>query len=752
MKSNLFISSLIPDKAPFLIAALLCCSSAPLMAQTEPTATKIDDPLSAPRPRIEAHYTNQHIKVDGILDEIAWHTADSTDGIFWQTQPNQGAPSSERTVIRIVYTEENLFIGAVLYDSEPHKIIAAGLEQDYQTHNSDILGIAIDTYLDRQNAFLFAINPAGAVFDAQAFNDQAFINVAWEGIIDVKTSINEKGWIVEMAIPMTTLRFNKSEGTQDWGLNFSRRIRRRAEDSNWAPLPRQSRLYKMSQAGTLSGLKNLKQGRNLTLKPYATTTRAQDEAGTTGKAAQFEASSGFDVKWGITPQLTLDLTAFTDFSQVEVDEQQVNLTRFSLFFPERRDFFLENDGIFNYSDVRIRNYRTGSGPHNFKLFHSRKIGLNDKEPVPIRAGARLTGRVGQYDIGFLNMQTGDKDTLSAENFTVARIRKNVLNNSDIGLLFTNRQETGGTANAAFNRAMGIDANFRVLQNMLINTYFAATAEPDVNGDKTMGAMQVAWRDPLWNTSVLLKSVGENFNPGIGFVKRKAMRQAYATVGAHPQPAIPGLFELNPYIEVDYYSDLSWRLESREITPGLQIGFLNGSSLSLTHSTYFELLSEQDDILGVTLPAATYRFGSASVRYRSAPGRQIVWDAAIGKGQFYDGDRTSINGSIALRPTTKLFVQGSFEKNKLSFGGENVDANLLGLRLRYGHNTRTFLSAFLQYNQIEEELTSNVRFNFIHAPLSDIFLLFQEQRSFAGSGPAAILDRIVTLKMTKLFAF
>ena len=354
--------------------ALLVTAPHPLASQVVPV-DRID-PDASPRPSLEARRATSPITLDGNLDEAAWALADSTRGVFYQSIPSQGLPSSERTVVRVLYDEERLYVGATMYDSRPEALVSAGMEQDFATQDSDIFGFALDTYLDRQNAFLFAVNPAGALFDAQAFNDQQSVNRAWEGEIDVATRITEYGWVAEIAVPMTTLRFRETDGPQDWGINFSRRIRRISEDSSWAPLTRQFRVYKMSRAGRLTSLEGLEQGRNLWVKPFVNGVRSD---GQHTDASTEKLEGGFDLKWGITPQLTLDITALTDFSQVEVDEQQINLTRFSLFFPEKRDFFLENDGIFSFQDARVRNFRTGSGPQNFKLFHSRRSGCRPTE-------------------------------------------------------------------------------------------------------------------------------------------------------------------------------------------------------------------------------------------------------------------------------------------------------------------------------------------------------------------------------------
>ncbi len=692
------------------------------------------------------------ITLDGTLDDEAWALADSTRDVFYQSIPNQGMPSAERTVVRVLYDDERLYVGAIMYDSNPGALVSAGLEQDFSTQDSDIFGFALDTYLDRQNAFLFAVNPAGALFDAQAFNDQQSVNRAWEGEVEVTTSITEFGWVAEIAIPLTTLRFRQADGPQSWGLNFTRRVRRISEDSQWAPIPRQFRIYKMSRAGTLTSLDGLQQGRNLWVKPFLNGVRTDGQrANSPGEKLE----GGFDLKWGITPQLTLDVTALTDFSQVEVDEQQINLTRFSLFFPEKRDFFLENDGIFSFQDNRVRNFRLGSGPQNFKLFHSRRIGLSAaRTPVPIAGGARLTGRVGGYAIGLLNMQTRDDPEHPGENFSVVRLRKNILGSSDVGFMFVNREGTGRSAADAYNRTLGADANLRLAGGrMLLNSYLAVTDEPDATGDRTTGAVEVAWRDPVWDASALVKTVGEDFNPGTGFVARRGVRQGFVTVGAHPQPAIPHVRELNPYVDVNLFSDPGWALESREIKPGLGVAFLDSGILTMEYTASYERLAEATPIAGVAVPEGEYDFGAFTTSYQSNLGRKLGGKISVTRGGFFDGDRTSVTGSVTLRPSAHLFVEGTAQRNRLTLAGRAFDANLFGGRVRYAYDTRTFLSAFVQYNESSDQLQTNIRFNLIHAPLSDVFLVYSERRDrHPEPGDAALVDRAITLKVTKLLAF
>ena len=748
-------------RAAILAALIMVLVSVPAQAQTNPNLGTSDgsaadgpiDPNATPRPTLRALATDEEIILDGRLDEEAWAATDSTTTPFYQIQPRPGYPSSERTVVRILYDSRNIYIGAVLYDAQPDRLTIPGLEQDFATQNSDLFGIAIDSYWDKQSSFLFAINPAGAVFDAQSFNDSRYLNPAWEGVVHVKTRVHDEGWTVEVAIPITTLRFSPTDGEQTWGLNLNRRIRRRNEDSVWAPLPRQFRLYKMSRAGTLTGLRDLRQGRNLAIKPYVTAARQVGQL----QAAEGsnDVDGGLDVKYGVTSRLTLDLTAFTDFSQVEVDREQVNLTRFSLFFPERRDFFLENDGVFTFSDVSVRNYRTGSSSRNFKLFHSRRIGLSTaRTPLPIAAGGRLTGRAGDFEVGFLNMQTQVDPDSPAENFAVVRLRRDLTGNSDVGVMFVNRQGTSSGATDDYNRAFGVDGNFRLLGNMILNSYVAATDEPGETRDQKAAMVQVAWRDPVWDASALLKHVGDGFNPEVGFVNRRGVRQLYATVGAHPQPDIPHVLRLNPHVDTRFFSNLDGTLETRELDAGLGVTFLDGSVLTLGYEDRFERLLDSTTIAGVELPPADYDFNTGSVSLVASGGRPISGRVSFSRGGFYDGDRTSVSGNLQLRPSYHLALDFGVQHNDLTLSGNSFTADLFSGRVRYAYSTKVFFLGFVQFNESIDELVTNLRLNVLHAPLSDVFLVYTERRNVAAGvlDGAVVLDRVLTAKVTKLIAF
>ena len=706
------------------------------------------DPEAAPRPVLRALEITETIRIDGRLDEAVWQRADSATD-FITGLPRDGYPASERTVARVLFDGATLYVGAYLYDAHPERLYSPGLEQDFDTHEADLFGVAFDTFLDRQNGIMFGVSPAGALYDAQAFNDSREVNRSWEGVIELKTAIHADGWSVEMAIPLRTLRFRTTQDEQNWGLNFVRRIRRLNEDSYWAPLQRQFRVHKMSRAGTLTNLNGLHQGRNLGLKPFVKGSR---QAGTIPNQLGNDGSNleaGFDIKYGITSRLTADITAWTDFSQAEVDQEQVNLTRFSLFFPEKRDFFLENDGTFTLGDVTERNYRTGSGPTDFKLFYSRSIGLaQDRTPIPILGGARVSGRIGATEIGLLDMQTRERAGSPAENFGVLRLRQNFGATADVGVLLINRQVTSDSASGSYNRAIGLDANLRILRYLIVNAYAAATREPDDTGDRSSGYLQLAWRDRLFDVSAFAKHVGDGFNPRVGFIRRTAMRQLFGTFGVHPQPRLPAVAEVNPFIDVSGIENLEGVLETQWLKPGLNVTFRDGSLLEANYEDRFERLLEPTPIAGATVPAGDYEFGTVSAHYTASGARRVYGGFGISHGDFYDGERTSIDLRLAVRPSPRVSAELFAQRNDVSLAGQSLAADVFGGRIRYAASTRFFASAFVQYLEASNELVSNLRFNFIHAPLSDIFLVLTERRALDGG----ISERVITLKVSKLLAF
>ncbi len=708
-----------------------------------------NNPESRPRPELRA-LPVRDIHIDGSLDEAAWASV-SPITEFIQSEPDEGLPATQRTEIRIAFDGTNLYIGAEMFDTDPAGIVPGGLERDSPGilfEEMDALGVTLDTYLDRRSSFIFFVNPAGGIKDGQGTDDGRYRDYGWDGVVDVKTTVHERGWTVEMAIPWRTLRFDPSLPDQRWGMNVMRRIRRRNEVSYWAPLDRRNRVFLMSQAGVVTGMGKLPAGLNMSVKPFALASHAGG-ASLAERAKGGDADGGVDLKWGITPNLTMDLTWRTDFSQVEVDQQQVNLTRFPVFFPELRTFFLENSGTFTFGDLDggPGGPRLGSSIRDLNLFHSRQIGLRSGSPVPLLGGARLTGQGGGFQLGLLNVQGDERETIPRENFSVVRVRRRVLGNSDVGFIVTNRDPSGPDSPA--NQAAGVDANLTLRGKLFVNAYLAGSREGE-ESDRA-ARLSVGWRDALWNNSVAVRQVGERFNPGLGFVRRRAIRESYATVGLHTQPRIPRVLEVNPFAEFTNTTDLSGHLESRETQAGLSLDFHDRSTLNFGWTRTFERLAAPFNVrAGVSIPVGDYTFSQGSVRYQSSQGHALSGNLNVSSGGFWDGTRTTVSGGLRWQPDHHLVLDVDATHNAVTAQGTSFTADLYGARLQYAWSTALNFSGFVQVNADTDEMVTNLRMNFIHAPLSDLFLLYTERRALAADG--GVLERFLTVKVTRLLLF
>lgn len=743
-------------RRPLSVGAIvvgLAVSGAAVEAQevgrTQPIrdASRHINPETAPRPVARAVYTTGSIKIDGSLDESAWDAAIPFSE-FVQSQPNAGYPATEPTVVRILYDDKKLYVSAICYDSDIERRTVTTLEYGLppSTRDMDVFAITLDTFLDRRNSFIWLVNPNGAYRDGQTFNDSRNADYSWRGMVEIETVIHDSGWTVEMAIPWTTLRFDPTREEQRWGMNLLRRVRRKNEDSYWAPVDRRDPVHRMSKAGTLEGLRGMHPGRNLKIKPF---TLGTDVSGSQGAAADDEGfDGGVDVKYGVTSGLILDGTFRTDFSQVEVDQERVNLTRFPLFFQEQRDFFVENSGSFVLGDVTERNYRMGSSTRSFTLFHSRRIGLSAGLPIPIVGGGRLSGRAGAFEIGALNIQTEAVDSAAGENFSVVRVRRN-LGGSDVGVMFLNRQATGSFADGAYNRTYAADANLQFLNNLIVNAYVARTDGPGSGGNENAARVSVAWRDRVWDASAFVKHVGDAFNPELGFVRRRGIRHGYATFGAHPRPSWAHVQEINPYGELHYITNLDNRLQTRNAVLGFGFQFLDGSALNLRYVNVFERLEMPFSVSGFSIPLGDYVTNEGSVTYASSRARPFSTRLSFSAGGFWNGSRYTFSGSGIWRASYRLAFDASWSHNGISLPDGSFSTDVLGARIKFGYDTDLFTSAFVQYNSTADLLVTNIRLRFIHAPLSDLFLVYTERRDVKDN---VVLDRVVTAKVTKLFAF
>jgi hypothetical protein len=687
-----------------------------------------------------ARFTDQTITVDGRLDESAWQTAEVITG-FTQKEPEEGKALTELTEVRLLYNKEFLYIAAYCFDRTPDGIVVNDISRDFDFLDQDYFAVVLDTFNDDRNGYYLGTTALGGQRDLQFFNEGRNQNVNWDGAWYTEGRKVEDGYTVEMAIPFRTLRFSR-QPAQVWGAQFIRRIRRRNEVGFWSPLSRRyTGVNGVAFAGELRGMENVEPGRNLQVKPYALA--GVTRLASRGEGAEGDFDGGMDLKYGLTPGISLDLTLNTDFSHVEADTQQINLTRFPLFFEEKREFFLENAGIFQFGSLQNS---------EALLFHSRTIGLAGGQPIPILGGARVSGRAGDYYLGLLNMQTRSEGSTPATNFTVSRLRRNILQNSDVGVMFLNRQSR---MRDDHNRAFGSDANFLFFRNDLrISGAFAKTYTPGLAADDRLGKVEGVYQRDLWLASSSYVDIGKNFNPEMGFVRRSGRRlighEFQFRPRLSPETRVGALVrDLYFTVNSDHVLLSTGKTETKYLLMQFRTEFQDGGIFGTHREENFERLLEPFEISdGIILPPGDYRFNESKVWYFSNRSKPLSGNVEYLWSDFYSGKRKELVLEGRVRPSYRLSTAVNYQRNDIDLPEGAFTTNLVGLRLDYSFNPKMFLNAFVQYNSEEDEWSSNIRFRLIHRPLSDIYVVYNDARDLESK----TTDWSLTLKYTHLFNF
>jgi hypothetical protein len=695
------------------------------------------------------------ITLDGRVDEPDWKLAiPATD--FLQRTPRTGEPASERTEARFLYDSDNIYVGLTCFDSDLENMRVTELKEDFDISRTDLIQLIFDSLHDGRSGFSFSVNPAGGKRDSQ-LSQNGTVNNDWDGVWDAKTSQNEEGWFIEYRIPFKTLRFTNSP-SQEWGLQISRRLLRRNEESNWAPVPLRFQATRTALAGFLRGLENIRQGRNLKLKPYVIARTTQVRTGSELRTTQSLGSlddwqcalcpfqTGFDLKYSLTSSVTLDGTYHTDFAQVEADQQQVNLTRFNLFFPEKRDFFLENVGIFTFGAGGGNNQANS----NLVPFFSRRIGLSSTgTPIPIMGGSRVSGQVSSFDFGVLAMKTERLATIPSNNYLVGRIRRNLFRNSWIGGLVTNRDSTLA---GDYNRVYGTDVHFQFYDRLEFDSFLLASNTPDRQGRNQARRFQTAWRDDDLTISGEYNAVQTNFNPEVGFVRRGNMSQYATDLSWRPRlERSDAIRNLIFSAGIDYYNGgETGKIETRtqEATAGIQ--FENNGSINFTVNETFDRLVNPFPIrANISIPAGDYSYLSYTASVNTGQNRRLAGTGNATWGQFWNGRNKSVGGTIIWRPNYHFNLDLSYNRNSVKLTEGSFTTDLVGLRFLYAFTPRAFFNAFLQYNADTHQVSSNIRFNIIHHPLSDLYLVYNDRRDTTNG---QLVERAFIVKLTNLFNF
>ena len=703
--------------------------------------------------RLQMVKIHDKITIDGVLDEAVWETAPVADN-FTQQEPNEGVPMSYPTEVKVLYDDVNLYLAVIAHDPDASKAVINDLTKDFPVFDNDIVGIMIDTFRDRKNGYEFIVNPAGARYDSQMSNESDY-NSNWDGVWYLRTRVMDDRWVAEIAIPFKAIRFLNLE-QQTWGINFWRIIRRLNEQGYWAPIPRPFNYSRVSIAGSVEGIEGIHPGVNLRIKPWFLTSLGQ--SGTNGVPSTKKVDGGVDLKYGFGTGISLDATLNTDFSQVEADQQQINLTRFNLLFPEKREFFLENSANFGFAELGPITSTGGNGMgspgrlsgggNDLLFFFSRRIGISDDgRSIPVLGGGRLTGRTGPWSFGFLDMGTRTSGPTPATNFTVARVKRNVLESSQIGAIFINKNEMN-TGN--YNRGYGADANLRFGRSTIVNGFFARTDSPDKRSQNDAFRLAAAYRNRVWDFRSIYTDIGNNFNPEVGFMPIGGVKRLYDMAAWHlrPQSGSRWIREIAPTAERQVFWTQSNRMQTRYVDLRVPITFQDGAMLEIGRNSNFERLFSPFQIQNnVSISPGDYLFNDYFVSYKTNNSRKLAFNAKLDDGDFYGGRKATYIAGGTVRAGYRMASTLGYERDNVRLPFTSFKTDLLSVRLNYSFSTRTFLSGLIQYNTDARQWSSNIRFNIIHRPLSDFFLVYNETRD---SVSYSLQDRAIIAKFTQMF--
>ncbi len=740
---------------PAAVAALVLLCAAASGAQTPDTRS--------PRPSATAVAVEAAPALDGdVLDDPVWQAIEPVSGTT-QTRPFAGEPGTERTDVRFAFTEDTLFIGVVCHDREPGSIIVSDSRRDADLDDMDSFQIIFDTFRDGRNGFVFGTNPAGSEFDGQVREGGSGLysgmsgggrfrsgqttgfNLNWDGAWNVATQVGDFGWSAEFAIPFRTLRYPAAE-VQAWGMNFQRNIARHTEVAFWAALDRNFDLDRVIDAGTLSGVEPPPQ-RNLKIIPYVLgTSREPPDA---GSDTDSDADGGIDLKYSVTPSLTLDVTWNTDFAQVEVDEQQVNLDRFNLFFPEKRPFFLENAGLFSVGSGS----RGSRASARVDLFFSRRIGIGPAgELIPINYGGRLSGKAGQYNVGLLHMQTETTGGIPGNSYAVGRVSRELGERSSIGGIVVSREGVGSlAASGDTNRTYAVDGKWGIGEHHTIESFVAQTDTPGLVGDDS--AMQVSYNlgKPAWRGTLSYAEARENFNPEVGFLSRTSFRNfsAFGMRTIRPKDLF-AFHELRPHISYSEVRDFDGFKETHYLHVDNHWEWRNGFEVHTGVNFTEEGVKDAFEVVdGIGIAPGRYGHHEFQTVVRTNDARAFSFSLRNITGGFFGGDLSSTSLTLQARRGERLTSELSWGHNDGSVASGDFEVNLGTLRVSYSITPRMLVQALAQYNDQSDNVSTNLRFSWLQDANTGLFAVYNEVDELGARMLYQRPDRTVIVKYSRL---
>lgn len=776
------IESWMPTRRTLLSTTVIPSALLAILASTSPAqTTAIDGPPrpfapavitrdTAGRATIRAIKLSTPLRLDGVLDEAVYAREAPFDGMI-QSAPSYGEPSSERSDIWITYDSENIYLSCRCWDaSPPEEWVVNELRRDTDgLRNNEHIGVLFDTFYDRRSGFAFYTNPLGARADYSVV-DEGDSNADWNPVWTSRPGRFDGGWTVEMAIPFKSLRY-RAGNDQLWGVQIRRGIRHKNEWNYLTPVPRvmagPRALNRVSAGGTLVGLDLPAAGKNIELKPYAVGRLTTDRLAAPPVTDVFDGELGGDIKYAVTPNLTADLTVNTDFAQVEVDEQQLNLTRFGLFFPEKREFFLEGRGTFDFARGGS-SVGGGDDSDTPYLFYSRRIGLNNGAVIPINLGGRLTGKLGPYAVGLMSVGTRDDIASATEgtNFTVVRLKRDILQRSSVGVMATNRSvATSGTGS---NFAYGVDGAFLLTEALTFGTYWARSATTGVDGDDQSYQARLDYGVDRYGAQAEFLSVGANFDPQVGFRRRADFERSFLALRFSPRPSNPDS-RVRKYtwtMSGEYVEDGSGSVDARGFEGGFETEFASSDELAINLKHDFEFLRFPFTPSGSPAPIAVggYTYSSGSIQYQFGAQRRASGSIRVEAGEYYDGHITSLSigsgsfSSARISIARQLAIEPSFQISRVERSAGSFTTRLARLRVNYSFSPLMFASALVQYNSADRTFSTNVRYRWEYAPGSELFLVYTDERDMTPQSfvppPAlrGLRNRALVVKISRLLRY
>ncbi|MDD9888300.1 MAG: DUF5916 domain-containing protein [Candidatus Marinimicrobia bacterium] len=696
--------------------------------------TAIQFILAQDRPSVTAVRTDESIKIDGVLDEAIWESI-SPITEFVQRLPQDGADPTEKSQMQISYNDQYLYFGFTFYDSEPEKVRATILNRGGWIHRDDKLEIALDTYHDKRNAYLFEMNPLGTQDDALITDESrpGLDEWAWDGVYISEGNVTDFGWVLEVAIPWTTLRFpSKDELTM--GLAIKRYINRKNESVMWPHigLEYSSDVYQVSQYATLKGLKNIKRGKDVKIKPFGiggTQTQMKDDQ----KISDQTGSGGMDIYYGLKSNLTLNLTYNTDFAQVEADNAQINLTRFNLFYPEKREFFLTRSKLFAFGNSR-----------QTEVFFSRRIGLNQD----VAGGARMFGQIGNTSIGALNIHTRAEGDLPATAYSALRLRSDIRDRTTVGAIVTDVTNNDGQ-----NSVFGLDGQMRFWGNSSVSAWFSQVDDKRIDGASAASMIKIDLKNDRYFLTAGQHRVDKGFQPALGFVQRTDMIGTGAIFGFTPRVG-DGDELIRQWRFTGYVRDVknhAGKKESGVLSLGIDAIFESRDRMGFNIRQTTENLSNGFTLgNGVQIDADNYKDTKVQFLLRSNQSRGLWGDVNIEKGGYFGGDRTQYGGSVGRRFSNHLTLYGSANRNLISMPNQGeFTADIFGMTAEMALNRKWFGKTLIQYDNFSEQIQLYCRINWIHTPGSDLFIVLNQRYDMSGSS-ADLVQGTQVIKLTYLF--